>query len=679
MPTETKHETLAQFASTGEEPAFAAVVEEFGGLVFNGALRRTGDRQMAEEVSQNVFAIAARKARKLSRHPLLKAWFHTTTRLEASKAMQSRRRYRRRIETLAEEMKLDAQSLTVEERENWREALPLLDESLDRLPPVDREILLGRFFEERSFREIAASSGASEAACKMRLKRALSKLNGWLTRRGVTLSATALATCLTAELSKAAPVAVSASLPANAITASSGVTVTTILTNTLNTMSTAKSAGVAAAIVIALGSIPVAIQHGQANQLRAEFETLEEQITSRASTRAEPGGTVATPTVGKIDSTPVRAFLKGLERPRSADELITQLTNAMMSRDQGAMVRVMIPLSELSPDESRNLLDGVKASEKGEEMKAIALQMLSMVGSHSEESLAESLDRQLKDGVLPLNIAASVRQWAKDDPDAAIAWFNERRGSVEFLGTAVNDSPQQQLFAGLVAGLAKVDPQRARALLAETDIEGREIATRELIVSLATEDAQGRTTALEVARGIESQNERAIAVQSVTSSLAFRGQMDEAIEFARGAELDDRGLAQAIAAAASTGGQNPARSIAELTTWALENVPENAQSQLASELVWRNHHSVTERELTTWIDSLPQGEVRDAGLEAQSQVFTRADRIEDALARAGEISDPATQRDSINRAFVWLNSRNPAAAAQMAQKHGYDLDEVLGN
>jgi DNA-directed RNA polymerase specialized sigma24 family protein len=93
MPTQL-HENLARFAEKRDETCFAQVVEEFSGMVFNGALRRTGDRQLAEEVTQNVFAIAARKARSLSRHPQLTAWFHTTTRFEAGKAMQSRHRYR---------------------------------------------------------------------------------------------------------------------------------------------------------------------------------------------------------------------------------------------------------------------------------------------------------------------------------------------------------------------------------------------------------------------------------------------------------------------------------------------------------------------------------------------------------------------------------------------------------
>ena len=254
-PAQEHHPALAEFAESADEAAFARVVDEFGGLVFTSANRRTGDRELAREVTQNVFAIAARKAARLAVHPSPSAWFYTTTRLESAKALRTRQRHQRRVEALSKEMTSQANPMTAEEQENWRDALPALDGSLDRLKPAERDILLGRYFEGRSFKEIAAASGRSEAACKMSLKRTLNKLRGWLSGSGVTLSATAIATGLTAELAKAAPVSLSASLPAEALAASSGLSSVAILTNTLNTMSTIKSTGLAAVAVLALGVV----------------------------------------------------------------------------------------------------------------------------------------------------------------------------------------------------------------------------------------------------------------------------------------------------------------------------------------------------------------------------------------------------------------------------------------
>lgn len=81
-------------ASKRSEPAFAALVGSLGDLVYASALRRMQDRQLAEEISQNVFAIMARKAESLRRHPALSAWVFETTRLETAHIMRSEQRHK---------------------------------------------------------------------------------------------------------------------------------------------------------------------------------------------------------------------------------------------------------------------------------------------------------------------------------------------------------------------------------------------------------------------------------------------------------------------------------------------------------------------------------------------------------------------------------------------------------
>ena len=68
------------------------------------------------------------------------------------------------------------------------------DQSLSSLTESDRELVLLRFFEGRSIPAIAAKTGRSESAEKMRLKRALEKLSKWFGKRGITLSVAGLTT-----------------------------------------------------------------------------------------------------------------------------------------------------------------------------------------------------------------------------------------------------------------------------------------------------------------------------------------------------------------------------------------------------------------------------------------------------------------------------------------------------
>lgn len=82
---ETDESLLLAFAAHRDEAAFRQVAERYLGLIFHTALRRTGNRQMAEDVSQHILCAIARKAAPLARKPgLLPSWIHRATLYESS-------------------------------------------------------------------------------------------------------------------------------------------------------------------------------------------------------------------------------------------------------------------------------------------------------------------------------------------------------------------------------------------------------------------------------------------------------------------------------------------------------------------------------------------------------------------------------------------------------------------
>ena len=87
---------LREFAATESEAAFAALVARHVNLVYSVALRSIGNAHAAQEISQAVFIILARKAKSLGAKTVLSGWLYQTTRLTAANFLRGEIRRQQR-------------------------------------------------------------------------------------------------------------------------------------------------------------------------------------------------------------------------------------------------------------------------------------------------------------------------------------------------------------------------------------------------------------------------------------------------------------------------------------------------------------------------------------------------------------------------------------------------------
>src|SRR5687767_3172573 len=130
---------LKAYVDTGARPAFDALVRRHINLVYAAARRQCrGDAQLADDVTQAVFIILARRAATIRNGALLPAWLITTTRFTANNAVglaARRRRHEREAALMSEQRRTDDAAADFASRESLAS---LLDDALAALGETDR-------------------------------------------------------------------------------------------------------------------------------------------------------------------------------------------------------------------------------------------------------------------------------------------------------------------------------------------------------------------------------------------------------------------------------------------------------------------------------------------------------------------------------------------------------------
>lgn len=273
---------LRRYAETREDAVFSEVVRRHLDLVYSAALRRLGgNRQLAEEATQQVFITLARKAAIVAKHPVITGWLHTATRNEAINVLRAEIRRTQR----EQEAQLMSENNDSHAEVDWSRVQPILDEAVDELSPKDRDAVMLRFFGKRSFVEISRDLGLSEDAARMRVQRALERLRVVLQRRGVSSSAAALSAALTANSISAAPASLGPAVTAaaSACAAASGPAVA--FGNFIGFMATSKTAIVSAGVLaLAAGGMATweVMRTNAAEQELARLHETTRAVTLRA-------------------------------------------------------------------------------------------------------------------------------------------------------------------------------------------------------------------------------------------------------------------------------------------------------------------------------------------------------------------------------------------------------------
>ena len=196
----TEYGLLETFNRNQSEDAFRDLVARHLSMVYHTALRSTNDATIAEDVSQQVFTILARKASRLKPGFGLGGWLHRVTVYESAKAMRAENRRSLTMKEYA-----NRQSLSSTENSLQESIRPCLDDAINSLSESDRQAIIMRFFGGYSFQDIAKALGKNQNAAQKQVSRAVGKIARRLDRYGFGVGIASLGSMLLVEGSKAVP------------------------------------------------------------------------------------------------------------------------------------------------------------------------------------------------------------------------------------------------------------------------------------------------------------------------------------------------------------------------------------------------------------------------------------------------------------------------------------------
>ena len=186
-----------QSDSQTEHQAIDLLAKAHIGWVYTLARRQLGDAHLADDATQAVFIALWKKHKRLVRidHPI-GGWLLRATHYACANIQKKQQRQKIRERKAANMRQKGILSVGTTAMDANASLLLELDAAMRKLSTGDRDILVARFFQNQTARQIAHAFDISEAAAEKRLTRAVIKLRRIMARKNISLDNMAITALL---------------------------------------------------------------------------------------------------------------------------------------------------------------------------------------------------------------------------------------------------------------------------------------------------------------------------------------------------------------------------------------------------------------------------------------------------------------------------------------------------
>ena len=163
----------------GDTAAFTTLVDRHAAACTRFATRMLGNREDAEDATQETFLRAYRSLARYEERQAFRTWLFQIL-INRCRTAAVRRQRRHRMFLVDDDAVASASVRPAAEASDLRAELQRVVDALD---PDHREAFLLKHVEQLSYDEMAAATGVGVSALKMRVKRACDRMQ-WMLREG---------------------------------------------------------------------------------------------------------------------------------------------------------------------------------------------------------------------------------------------------------------------------------------------------------------------------------------------------------------------------------------------------------------------------------------------------------------------------------------------------------------
>lgn len=167
----------------GETQCFAPLLERYGQPVYSLIVKVVGNREDAEELTQDVFLKVYHSLASFQGNSRFSTWLYRIAYNAAISATRKKRYEWPALEDSVLEQVAEKDAGDAPEQDSDDERMERLEEAMDRLSPDERALILLFYRQEKPVEEIAAITELTVSNVKTRLHRIRRKLLALMTEK----------------------------------------------------------------------------------------------------------------------------------------------------------------------------------------------------------------------------------------------------------------------------------------------------------------------------------------------------------------------------------------------------------------------------------------------------------------------------------------------------------------